>query len=288
MALPQGPSLSLFLIHFSHLLTSSKSRSRTTLSNTVTSTVYLSSPRDHTSVTLSPSKSSRFWPPFYYSVRESLRLERPPPRTRPPLRRSTTMPHPVEQPAEPVVLVRDLEADEQLVISQFERHASHCSQCADPMTVLEEKLLLCKRGNQYARDVVDYLRSKNGKIYSVVDLEHNRTTLVKVPLKNAAARQLLLAIEQGLCVLPKTSSVTPPPVISYDPAPPRRASTQENMACTTIIEREPRSLKRRRVIVYTSPRSSPSRGSLYEADAADRIERVNRTSRIYRPSEYYR
>ncbi|OOF90265.1 hypothetical protein ASPCADRAFT_212114 [Aspergillus carbonarius ITEM 5010] len=199
------------------------------------------------------------------------------------------MPHPVEQPAEPVVLVRDLEADEQLVISQFERHASHCPQCADPMTVLEAKLSLCKRGNQYARDVVDYLRSKNGKIYSVVDLELHRSTLVKVPLKNAAVRQLLLAIEQGLRVtLPATSPVTPPPVISYDPAPPRRASTQDNMACTAIIEREPRSLKRRRVIIYTSPRSSPSRGSLYEADAADRIERVNRTSRIYRPSEYYR
>ncbi|RAK98810.1 uncharacterized protein BO80DRAFT_427140 [Aspergillus ibericus CBS 121593] len=195
------------------------------------------------------------------------------------------MPHPVEQPAEPVVLVRDLEADEKLVISQFERHASHCPQCADPMTVLEETRSLCKRGNQYACDVVDYLRSKNGKIYSVVDLELNRSTLVKIPLNHKAVRQLLLAIEHGLRVTP---AVNPPPVITYEPAPPRRASTQENMACTAIIEREPRSLKRRRVIVYTSPRSSPSRGSLYEADAADRIERVNRTSRIYRPSEYYR
>lgn len=199
------------------------------------------------------------------------------------------MPAPIEQPSEPVVLVRDPEADESYVISAYEAHADHCTRCADPMTVYEEKRSLCKRGTQYARDVAEYLRSKNGKIYSVVDLERNRSTLVRVPLKCVAVRQLLLAIENGLRVNTREEATARErPIISHEPAPVRRTATQEDVACTAIIEREPRSLKRHRVIVYTSPQSSPSRGSLYEADAADRIARVNRSSRIYRPSDYYR
>ncbi|OJJ78102.1 hypothetical protein ASPBRDRAFT_50892 [Aspergillus brasiliensis CBS 101740] len=200
------------------------------------------------------------------------------------------MPAPIEQPSEPVVLVRDPEDDENYVISAYEGHANHCTRCADPMTAYEEKRSLCKRGTQYARDVTEYLRSKNGKIYSVVDLERNRSTLVRVPLKCVAVRQLLLAIENGLRVSVREEvTARERPIISHEPTPLRRTTTHEDVACTAIIEREPRSLRRHRVIVYTSPRSSPSRGSLYEADAADRIARVNRTSRIYRPSsDYYR
>ncbi|PWY76989.1 hypothetical protein BO70DRAFT_397878 [Aspergillus heteromorphus CBS 117.55] len=245
-------------------------------------------------VTLSPSRTPRFWPSTHIFIWESLRLDRTPPRIRRrnSFRRSSTMPVFLEQPVEPVVLVRDLADDENYVIAAFENHASHCSKCADPVKVHREDRSLCKRGHQYARDVAEYLCSKNGKIYSVVDLERNQPTLVKVPLRCDAVRQLLEAIEEGLRVNRKdeTTAKLPRqrPVISYDqtyPAPPRRT---EPVACDTIIEREPRALQRRRVIVHNSPKSSPSRGSLYEADAADRITRVNRSSRIYRPSEYYR
>ncbi|PYI27970.1 hypothetical protein BP00DRAFT_276480 [Aspergillus indologenus CBS 114.80] len=205
------------------------------------------------------------------------------------------MPHQVEQAAEPVVLVRELEDDETYVLNSFESHAGHCSRCANPLQTREEDRSLCKRGHQYARDVAEYLRSKNGKIYSVVDQERSRSTLVKVPLKYAAARQLLLAIEDGLRVEKKSAAgvrVSAPPVISYDatyPVPPRRTTTQEYLhPSQAIIEREPRTMKRHRTIIYTSPRSSPSRGSLYEADAAERYERVKESSRIYRPTDYHR
>jgi hypothetical protein len=81
------------------------------------------------------------------------------------------------------------------------------------------------------------------------------------------------------------------PIISYDrtyPIAPRQATTQQPIACNEIIEREPRTLKRRRVIVYQSPRGS-SRGSLYDSDAADRVERSKESpSRIYRPTGYHR
>ncbi|KAL4885300.1 hypothetical protein BJY04DRAFT_180563 [Aspergillus karnatakaensis] len=203
------------------------------------------------------------------------------------------MPGPVTTTAEPVLPVRELEADEQYVMMAFERHADHCYQCNDPAQVHEEDRSLCDRGHQYAIDVAAYLYSKNGKAYSVVDRDLNQPTLVRIPRDCIATRALLLSIEDGLRLQRKEKARKPSidnskaPIISYDPTypvPPRRSQT-----VTEIIEREPRTLKSRRVIVYHSPhRGSPSRGSLYDADAADRVERVKETSRIYRPAEYYR
>ncbi|GAB1215847.1 hypothetical protein ATEIFO6365_0008043700 [Aspergillus terreus] len=203
------------------------------------------------------------------------------------------MPAPIETIVEPVVPVRDLQADEEYVINAFERHASHCDQCVDPLQVHKEDRSLCERGHQYALDVADYIYSKNGKAYSVVDREANQPTLVKVPRNCSAVRGLLLAIEDGLRVqrgADKAPAVQPP-VISYDrtyPIAPRRPTSQQSVVCNEIIEREPRSLKPRRVIVYPSPRSSPSRGSLYDEDEAERMELHKESSRIYRRREYHR
>ncbi|KAL4786838.1 hypothetical protein BJX76DRAFT_320364 [Aspergillus varians] len=206
--------------------------------------------------------------------------------------------------AEPVLPVRELRADEELVMTAFERHAGHCYQCNEPLAVHQEGLLLCDRGDQYATDVNKYLYSKNGKAYSAVDREWQQPTLVKIPRDCIATRELLLAIEDGLPLkhkerTQKAQQAQKPmvhnstgPTISYDRTyhiAPRRSPVTE------IIERQPRTVTRRRVIVYPSPhrgssshRSSSSRGSLYEADAAARVERVRETSRIHRPSEYYR
>ncbi|KAL3476282.1 hypothetical protein BJX99DRAFT_228220 [Aspergillus californicus] len=195
--------------------------------------------------------------------------------------------------SDPVLPVRELEADEQYVMDAFERHADHCYQCNDPLRVHQEDRSLCDRGHKYAIDVAGYLYAKNGKSYSVVDRDLDQPTLVKIPRDCVATRGLLLAIEDGLRLQRKEKAkpVTKPnpPVISYDRTyhiAPRRSQT-----VTEIIEREPRPVKSksRRVIVYHSPhRGSPSRGSLYDSDAADRVERVKETSRIYRPAEYYR
>ncbi|KAL4920832.1 hypothetical protein BDW62DRAFT_176319 [Aspergillus aurantiobrunneus] len=200
--------------------------------------------------------------------------------------------------SDPVLPVRELGEDEQYVMMAFEGHADHCTQCNDPLQAREEDRSLCERGNQYARDVNAYLYSKNGKAYSVVDREHNQPTLVKIPRDCSATRALLLAIEDGLDVQRKQKTHKPVvdhsalPIITYDRTyhvPPRRSSP-----VTEIIEREPRTIKSRRIIVYPSPhrgsshRGSPSRGSLYDSDAADRVERVKESSRVYRPAEYYR
>ncbi|KJJ35793.1 hypothetical protein AFLA70_107g002511 [Aspergillus flavus AF70] len=211
------------------------------------------------------------------------------------------MPAPVDV-VDPVLPVRDLEADEEYVMVAFERHASHCTRCADPLRARKDDRSLCERGHQYAVDVADYLYSKNGKSYSTLDRERNQPTLVKIPRDCRAVRALLLAIEDGMRLNRKEQgAVQPPrspsPIITYDrtyPVPPRRSTSpqQQPVSYTEIIEREPRDAMRRRVIVYSSPRSSPSRsspsrGSLYESDAAER-RRFRESSRIYRPTEYHR
>ncbi|KAE8376272.1 hypothetical protein BDV26DRAFT_266058 [Aspergillus bertholletiae] len=211
------------------------------------------------------------------------------------------MPAPIDI-VNPVLPVRDLEADEEYVMVAFERHASHCPRCADPLGARKEDRSLCERGHQYAADVADYLYSKNGKAYSTLDRELNQPTLVKIPRDCGAVHALLLAIEDGLRLNRKErGGVKPPrsrsPIITYDrtyPVLPRRSTSprQQPVPYTEIIEREPRDTMHRRVIVYSSPRSSPSRsspsrGSLYESDAAER-RRFRESSRICRPTEYHR
>jgi hypothetical protein len=199
------------------------------------------------------------------------------------------MPGVIQNTYDPVVLVRELHADEDYVMTAFERHASHCRQCANPLEAQRQGRTLCDRGRQYAVDVAKYLYSKNGKAYSVVARERNQPTLVKIPHGCPAVRGLLLAIEDGLRLHRKEQNQTP--VISYDRNyhVPARRPTMPSTSYREIIEREPRTTtKRRRIIVYPSPRGSPSRGSLYDADAVDRIERYYESSRVYRPAEYYR
>lgn len=172
---------------------------------------------------------------------------------------------------DPVTRVRDLADDETFVLSEYEGHASKCSRCVDALDTFREGRSLCERGLQYASDVANYVFSKDGKAFSAVDKERHEVMLVRIPRGFKASRRLLLAIEEGLR-LHNHRREQQQPVISYDQnylVGPRRSSTTTAEPVTEIIERAPRT--RRRVIVY--PRSSPNRGSLYEADRADRQER---------------
>ncbi|GAM34247.1 hypothetical protein EIK77_002042 [Talaromyces pinophilus] len=186
----------------------------------------------------------------------------------------------------PVTKVRDLEADESFVLTEYETHARKCTRCVDALDAFREGRLLCDRGLAYARDVANYVFTKSGKAYSAVDNEHDEEVLVRIPREYKACRRLLLAIEEGLRLRREQ------PIVSYDatyPVGARRPGTADSAAAaaaavavsdddgepvTEIIERAPRT--RRRVIIYrrTSPgRTSSSRGSLYEADRVDRQER---------------
>lgn len=213
---------------------------------------------------------------------------------------------------EPVV--RRLESDEEFVVNAFERHAIRCDQCVDAVKTYDNGGTLCDRGNQYAVDVDRYIYGLNNKAHSVVDHELNQSTLLQIPLECECVRRLLLAIQYGLPLRlkderkprvvqhiqpPLATTPAAPPVISYDrtyPVAPRVVAPQP-YDDNEVIERVPFSSKRRRVIVYpsssasassSSPRaSSTSRGSLYEEDAADRVERLRESPRN-RPIDYYR
>lgn len=171
---------------------------------------------------------------------------------------------------QPVTAVRDLAYDEEYLVTRYEAHAANCTRCVDALDTFRDGQSLCDRGNGYAKDVADYIFSKHGKAYSVVDKEQNREVLVSIPREYKAARRLLRAIEDGLLLRRKQQQQHP--IISYDRTyhVPTRGEPE---SVTQIIERTPR----HHVIVYrrSSPsRNSPSRGSLYETDRQERRQYV--------------
>lgn len=198
-------------------------------------------------------------------------------------RRSYTMPALVNNTHESVALVREPHDDELYVMDAFERHARHCETCADPLQTLDKGRSLCARGQQYAIDVAGYLYSKNSRAHSVIAREQGQLMLVKIPRNCIAVRCLLLAVERGLRLPQKNQRLAP--VISHDRlyvVTSRPSTSLEPEQYHQVIEREPRSLKRRRT-VYTG-----TRGSLYNSDAVERVERTYVSTRVYRPTEYHR
>lgn len=215
------------------------------------------------------------------------------------------MPAPIEIP-DPVVVVRELQDDEKLVVSDFERHASHCATCANATQTHKDGRTLCTKGTAYARALSNYLYANNGKHYSTVDYESGKSTRVNLPHDLYAVRNLLVALEQGLRIRQKPLVVQPVQPVqpaSYDrtyPIPARRASDlrPRSMSPDTyqIIERAPRLSRSPTSIMYRSPGGSPSRptssrGSLYDSDRQERVERRTRTEtnrRYIEASKYYR
>ncbi|KAL2859762.1 uncharacterized protein BJX67DRAFT_386668 [Aspergillus lucknowensis] len=159
--------------------------------------------------------------------------------------------------------MRRLREDEQYVAMEFERHAGHCNRCRNPLDVLREGRSLCKRGDQYATDVDSYLYSKNGDIYSAIGRSQRRLLRVSILPNYVAAHALLVAIENGLLLKHKCKAQTP----ELDP-PHHSALT------ATVTSKRPS---------YADKRccAPANRGSLYDADTADRDERVKKAPLIY-------
>ncbi|KAJ5362144.1 hypothetical protein N7541_002988 [Penicillium brevicompactum] len=201
----------------------------------------------------------------------------------------------------PANMARNLRDDEKLVVNNFERHASHCNSCFDPLKTHKAKGSLCNRGTAYAKDLTSYVFSRNGKYYSAVDFESGKSTRVNVPNEALSVRSLLVAIEHGLrtrqgpVVVQPVQPVQPTAPVSYDRTyqviargpghvRPRSMSPDSHQ----IIERSPRLSRSPASITYRSPGGSPSgspsrpsssRGSLWEIDEHRRIERRSEPSR---------
>lgn len=189
-------------------------------------------------------------------------------------------------------VVRDLRDDEKLVSDEFERHVGHCMQCQ--LALENHDNTHCERGHLLAVDVAQYLYSESGRHFAQVDKEAGKPTRVKLPRDSESTRRLLESVEHGLHLqsprrgrappvrTPSSRTTTSPrPILQQ--VRPRSHTPETSTSPTTIIERSP-STGKRPVIVYHSPRVSPSRsstnrGSLYINDNMDREER---RTRIYR------
>ena len=182
--------------------------------------------------------------------------------------------------------------DERNVMQSFSAHAAHCARCDDPFRVYLHGGTLCDRGHAYARDVAQYVYSKAGKAYSVVDRNATDARVqIEIPAKCDAIRGLLKAVDQGLKVRSQNrqqSAALRPVVVSHDrtyPVPDRRLLPTERRDGYDVLEVAPRRREerkraeggghrdRRRETIYVPTSSSSGKGSLYDKDAEERRRR---------------
>jgi hypothetical protein len=84
-------------------------------------------------------------------------------------------------------------------MQQFARHTSHCPRCKDPFRVYMKGDTLCELGHACARGVAQYVYSKAGEAYSVVDRDAtNARVQIEIAPRCDAIRGLLKAVDQGL------------------------------------------------------------------------------------------
>ena len=172
--------------------------------------------------------------------------------------------------------------DEAYVMKAFSRHASHCDSCNDPYSVHRSGGTLCPKGHQRALDVAQYVYSKRGKAYSLVDRECNQRVQIEIPVGCDSVRSLLSAMERGLRIMKRAPSV------SYDrtyyvaprrPANVSRPSTRELRLETPEPPLRTNGPQSRN----SSMNGCAGKGSLFASDMKER-EHYFRT----KPTVYYR
>ena len=213
-----------------------------------------------TKVTVSPTTTYYFHP-----TTSSRTEERPlyeyitPARTH----RKSTMPGRVRQVgfAETASFYRAARDDEANVMKEYSRHAKKCRQCHDAYRVYVNNDTLCADGRSYARDVAQYIYSKAGKAFSVVDRkEKDDRVQIEVPTGCEEVSSLLRAVDAGLRINRENHQ---PVLVSHDRS-------------YLVHERQPRDEPRREVIEIEPAKHRSSRddkrksyyvqgrGSLYE------------------------
>ena len=118
-----------------------------------------------------------------------------------PARTPVKMPDRVEFVPASNTICRPARDDERGVMQRFAAHASHCTYCEDPYCVYMKGGTLCERGHAHARDVAQYIYSKGGKAYLVIDRSATEARVqIEILAKCDAIRVLLKAVDQGLKV----------------------------------------------------------------------------------------
>ncbi|ETN39904.1 uncharacterized protein HMPREF1541_06130 [Cyphellophora europaea CBS 101466] len=166
---------------------------------------------------------------------------------------------------------RRLREDERAVCNSWSKHAAKCSHCRYPVDVWRKGGKLCDRGRMYAIDVAQYIYSKGGRPYSVIDkAAYGQRNEIEMPTEYAAVRELVRAFDKGLTLASKSK-----PVISQD----RDYYVQSRDYAPLEIEITPYSRREReryhddnrRKTVHFSDNSY--HGSHYHADELARRER---------------
>lgn len=161
-------------------------------------------------------------------------------------------------------------------MSRFARHASRCAQCADPVEAFHSVGSLCDSGNKYARDLAQYIYSKNGKAYSVVDRQQrHEKIMVEVPANLSVVKKLCKAVDAGLTLRREEPRVRIVDQRTEKKPLERREERAYAYDTVTIRPSSSREEKRRRdgrerkETIYVK-----GRGSLYEKDEAERRARA--------------
>ena len=102
-----------------------------------------------------------------------------------------------------IYYIRRARGDELWLISRFERHLRRCTTCYtehfDSPWHRPDSNSLCSRGTMHAYNLVDYLYSSKGHVYSHFDKPTERLEVDFLP-GWSASRSLLVAVEYGMRV----------------------------------------------------------------------------------------
>ncbi|KAL8768474.1 MAG: hypothetical protein Q9209_005265 [Squamulea sp. 1 TL-2023] len=204
------------------------------------------------------------------------------------------MPHAVRQvDFAPIPAYSRLPRDDELyVMKAFARHASHCSACAHPYEVHRNGGTLCSKGHQRALDVAQYIYSKGGQSFSLIDRDSSNYVQVEIPANCEAVRSLLKAMERGLRLRRKVQPTSYDKTYHIAPRKVHFSSVSTDSSGYTFL-REPRYIRKPsletaepppRVQEHRRKKSSShtsGRGSLYEDDMRERQRRYMERSPVY-------
>lgn len=161
-------------------------------------------------------------------------------------------------------------------MNRFAKHASHCAKCNDPV----KSGALCDSGNKYAREVAQYVYTRNGKAYSIVDRQQRHEKIqIEVPANCAVITKLCQAVERGLTL--KREKVTG---VDHRAKQPRTVLRDSREGYEVVIVRPNSSREERRWQDGREQRSERTekrndtvyvkgRASLYEKDEVERRQR---------------
>jgi len=167
-------------------------------------------------------------------------------------------------------ICRPARDDERVVMQDFAEHASHCPHCADPLLVYMEGGTLCDRGHVYARDVAQYIYSKGGKAYSVVDRQAMDCRVqIEIPPRCDAVRGLLKAVDKGLKIKRQKPSPGAAHDRTYSVAERRRLPERRGGYDVIEVAQQRRGERKR----PQGSEQKPGRGSLYKKDEEELMRR---------------